>query len=428
MSMNILIISRTPWDNGNSFGNTFTNLFGGMENVTMFNICCQSGPLNSEVVTGALQITEGSLVRHLLKRKPVAKVMEQENQSNVINSNQKGSFIGSIKTTIPYVGYLVRDAIWKVGGWKKSPELAEFLKMAAPDVIYLPIYRSGYMCNFQRYIIEQLNVPVVGHITDELYYMPSGFAVSPLHYAYQASVRKKIAKLIAKCSYLEVFAENMQREYSKLFQKDCYLIGKGVDISKLSPVNYTYPSEDREMRFLYTGIIGNGRYKLLCDIADALSRGGYRARIDIYTGTVPDGKMQRELDRRSNIHLNGFVTSDKLAEIRAASDYMLHVEGADARSIYETRMSFSTKIIDYLQSGKPVFAYGSPEVNSIEVLKTHGTAIVADATDIDAVLSRLFGREIDLDEVSRNVTVYLTENRDIQKLQKGMYDRMRSLL
>ena len=46
----ILIVSRTPWDDSNSFGNTFSNLFGGMEGVEIYNICCQTGDNNNNIV------------------------------------------------------------------------------------------------------------------------------------------------------------------------------------------------------------------------------------------------------------------------------------------------------------------------------------------------------------------------------------------
>ncbi len=425
--MRVLIISRTPWDEGNSFGNTFSCLFGGMENVEIYNICCQNGELTSPLVRSALQITEKSIVKALLQGQPVAKEMTRCPEAAASGSN-KASLMGVVKQMMPNVGYVIRDAIWKCGGWKSSAELADFLKSAAPDVLYLPIYRSGYMCDFQNYIIDLLRIPAVGHITDDVYSLPSGFFVSPLNYLYQLRMQRKLKQLIAKCSYLEVFAENMQREYARLFGKECYLIGKGIDVSQVRVKNYRYPEPDREIRFLYTGMIGTRRWKLLCDIGDAISRGGYHARVDIYTGTELCGTMLREINKRPALHLNGFVPPARLAEIRAQADYMVHVEGADAHSIYETRMSFSTKIIDCLQADKPLFAYGSPEVNSIEVLRNHRIAIVADSDSIDDVLRRLVGQKYDLVILGKNVTEYLVEKRDQKTIQAGIWHRMRNLI
>ena len=96
------------------------------------------------------------------------------------------------------------------------------------------------MCDIQKYIIERVGVPVVGHISDDVYgYHPQ---VSLLAKLYKKQLRKKLRKLIDKCSYLEVFAKNMAEEYSHIFQKPCYVIGKGIKKEALLPISYTYPT------------------------------------------------------------------------------------------------------------------------------------------------------------------------------------------
>ena len=60
-TIKILVISRTPWDNNNSFGNTFSNLFEGMHNVEIYNICCQKGNNSNRIVKKALQLTDRSV-------------------------------------------------------------------------------------------------------------------------------------------------------------------------------------------------------------------------------------------------------------------------------------------------------------------------------------------------------------------------------
>ena len=53
--MRILVISSTTWDVSNSFGNTFSNLFDGMSDVEIYNICCRNGNNNNNVVKEAIQ-------------------------------------------------------------------------------------------------------------------------------------------------------------------------------------------------------------------------------------------------------------------------------------------------------------------------------------------------------------------------------------
>ena len=46
----------------------------------------------------------------------------------------------------------------------------------------------------------------------------------------------------------------------------------------------------------------------------------------------------------------------------------MHVEGFGNDAVETVGMSFSTKIIDYMMCGKPIFAVGDIRINSIKVL------------------------------------------------------------
>lgn len=72
-------------------------------------------------------------------------------------------------------------------GVEERCRLACILDEAKPDVLYLPLYSSCYMCDVQQYVVDALSIPVVGHISDDL------FAVSPespllmRHYAHRVA-------------------------------------------------------------------------------------------------------------------------------------------------------------------------------------------------------------------------------------------------
>ena len=66
------------------------------------------------------------------------------------------------------------------------------------------------MCDIQSYIIDKLGVPVVGHISDDEYGYPPKMSI--IEKWYRNGLRKKLKDLISRCSYLEVFAQNMKTE------------------------------------------------------------------------------------------------------------------------------------------------------------------------------------------------------------------------
>lgn len=62
--MKVLIISRTPWNLDNSFGNTFTNLFENIGEMEIYHICCQGGETKGSLARKTFQITERQILKN----------------------------------------------------------------------------------------------------------------------------------------------------------------------------------------------------------------------------------------------------------------------------------------------------------------------------------------------------------------------------
>ena len=242
--MRVLVISSTTWDVSNSFGNTFSNLFSGMDDIEIYNISCRNGVNNNDVVKESIQATDKSMLKSIYKigYDPFWK-MEIDSQKE----ENKDLSETAIKKRKP-IHFLIRDMIWKMGKFKKSKTLNDFLERVKPDLIYLPIYAQHYMCDFQNYVINKLNVPVVGHISDDVYGMKPN--VKGLEKSRAKKLQCKIENLIKKCSYLEVFAENMAEEYSKRFSVPFHLIGKGVKNEKVKQ-NASFTKKET-LKLVYT--------------------------------------------------------------------------------------------------------------------------------------------------------------------------------
>lgn len=425
--MRVLIPSKDPWDLQNSFGNTFQNLFKGMRNIEVYNVCFKAGPLTSGFLKGAVQMTDGAVIHSIVKRNddPCSEMTFQASR----NPSEKGVETKVRRNTFTY---FARDVIWRLGPWEKSPVLNAFLEEAKPDIIYLPIYSSWYLCDIQLYLIKKLGAPVAGHITDDVWGDLS-VVRSPLKRLYTRVLRHKLKKLIAKCSYIEVFAENMQREYEKRFHKKCYLIGKGIDFEKrpLEEISIAETGNKKEITFLYTGNIGADRYRSLCMLAEELDRRQKErpAVLKIYSATQLDKKMRREFVKYKSLQFLGKVPFAKVQEEQSKADYLVFVEGFSKSSIAAVRMSFSTKIVDYMMARKPIFAIGPNEVYPIELLKNNDLAVVSTSPEElgENVAKALEGRIDAAHYVNRSIA-YLREKRDIKVIQEGMRSRMAALI
>lgn len=422
--MKILVVSNTAWDDENSFGNTFSNIFKGMEGVEIYNVCCRNGKFNNDVVKKAVQMTDRSVLKSVYKFKydPCHEMGKDEDLNEDVNIELSEKARKKRRAA----SFFIRDIIWKLGKWKKSKKLNEFLDEIDVDVIYIPTYSSKHLCNVQLYIINKLNVPVVAHISDD------DFGKNPYasigHKLYKIGLRNKYRRIIKKCAYLEVFAQNMKDEYEKEFQKPCFLIGKGVDTTSLKPIVYN-EIQNKQIKFVYTGNLGDERYAVLCKIGQELDKFKQRGVLDIYSATLLTEEMTSKFDGCNSINFHGAISKKDVDKVQKGADYLIHVEGFSKRAIFSTRMSFSTKIIDYLLSGKPIFAIGPEEVNSIRVLKNEQIAIVAtNEDDIYTKIEDIFYGKIDGLIIANNVDMYLKEKRDIKKIQAGIKGRLEELV
>lgn len=423
--MKVLVISNTTWDNSNSFGNTFSNLFTGMNGVELYNIACRHGKQNNSIVKQAVTLTDKSVLKSIYSFKfdPCFKA-EDCNIDNSLNEELSQTARKKRKT----ISFIIRDVIWKLGRWNKSKTLNSFLEEVKPDLIYLPIYASPHICDFQYKLIKKMNVPVIGHVSDNVYgFKPNATFFERL---YKRKLRKKLRKLIAKCSYLEVFAENMKEEYSKLFNKDCYLIGKGITKGNIDLIDIQQKNNGL-LRFAYTGNLGDERYKSITEIAEQVNVvfGKDNAVVDVYSATSLTKDIKDEFNACPCLKFHGAVNSEEVLNIQKNADFVIHVEGFSKNAIHSAKMSFSTKIIDYLTVSTPIFAYGPIEVNSINVLKKYGIGIVAcSKQELYENLEKIKNAKIDYKDLNTHVKKYLTDFRDVTIIQEGILSRMMNLV
>ena len=421
--MRVLVISSTPWDVSNSFGNTFSNLFDGMDDVEIYNICCRNGENNNTVVKEAIQATDKSLLKSIYKfgYDPFWKM--EVSSHNAENQHLSET---AMKKRKP-IYFFIRDMIWKMGKCKKSKVLNDFLKEVNPDIVYLPIYAQHYMCDVQKIIIDKLNVPVVGHISDDVYGMKpnmKGFEKSRWK-----KLQKKVATLIKKCAYLEVFAENMAKEYSEKFGVTCHLIGKGVKTQDI-PEIVTFDKKDK-LKMVYTGVLSQYRFDTLMNLGKSLKKSCTNDEItlDVYSQTILTEEMKDALDECPNVNFKGRIDRETVDTVQSEAYMLLHIEGFNDEAIHASKMSFSTKIIDYMLKGKTIFAIGSQEINSIMVLDSKNLGVVAKSVDeIDVKIKQLINGEIDINQILQNVDGYLRTDRNIDLIRQGIKTRMEKLI
>ena len=100
-----------------------------------------------------------------------------------------------------------------------------------------------------------------------------------------------------------------------------------------------------------------------------------KMKLDIYTGNQLNKKAFSFLNdgRTSEVHPN--ISQKELKEKYRKSDIALHVEGFDLKNRLNVRLSFSTKIVDCLESGCAVMAICDSKQGGFTYLKDEDAAI-----------------------------------------------------
>ena len=386
----ILVVSATPWDNDNSFGNSFTNIFGGNPQYEIANIYCASGLPNTSVCSRFFQITE----RGIIKNFQFAKIKSGQevfidNHINAICYGQKETLlINKIKTIRWQIFFWLRDLIWCTSRWK-SKELDNFISDVAPDIIFLPLYYSSYMNNIGLYVQRVANVKLVGFVSDDIYTLKQ-FSISPLFWIDRLIKRSFIKKAIDRCEILYTITTKQQKEYNKIFGNKCKVLYKGGDFN-----NYSHKKLilSNPVKLVYTGNLGAGRWKTLERIAKSLDKINLdylKAQLFIYSQTYLSAAAKQKLQIEGTSYFLGGIPSSEVKSIQRDADILLHVESFEISERYSARLSFSTKIVDYFEAGKCILAVGWDKTAAIEYLKQHDAAIVVtNVNQIDSVLNNL---------------------------------------
>jgi glycosyltransferase involved in cell wall biosynthesis len=423
--MRILVISNTTWDNNNSFGNTFSNLFEGMENVEIYNVCCKSGINKNNIVKDAVQMTDKSVLKSFIHPNydPCLHISNNKSEKNEVVNQETFDKIKTLRFTI---FFYIRDLIWCIGKWKKSKTLLNFLDEVKPDLLYLPAYSNVSICRVQELIIHKLKVPVVAHITDDDYGHKVKFYKQPLAWLLETEVRKHLRKILSYCSYIECFAPLMKKKYEKIFRIPCYVISKGIKKENM-PKIYFVPSLKKQIELAYTGNLSMGRYEVLYQMGLALDKLNMiqHTILHITSGTVPSADMIKKFSSCKSINFKGSVSLEEVKRIQNAADYLVHVDSFNKTNIKAYKLSFATKIIDCLRTGHPMIAICPKEINTMQVLMNNNLAITIDNLDnITQILEKLFKGRINVSSIQNNVKKYLETECNIDFIQASMRSRM----
>ena len=371
----ILIVSRGVWD-GNGTSSTLSSIFENYDPNKLSQVYIETKKPNTNHCSSFFQISEFSLLRKMYKWKTqtghrVDSVYVQDEEV----ARKESETMQYVRRHRSFLYTILREFLWHLNGWK-SKELKAFINEENPDVIWLTGSPLILMNRLSQYVVKVSKKPYCIYEMDDVYSY-NNCGKNPLKYIYRFFLRKNVKKLIAGASQLFVISPKMKKEYDSFFGTNSIVLTKGIDFSS---VPYHPYEVHQPVQMVYMGQVIYDRLsslELIGRALDEINKVEKRIILIIYTNNSIEDIRKDRMMKNGNVVFQAPVPYSKVKSVIDQNDVVVFVESLNDRFKNIARLSFSTKITDYLASGKCILAVGPSDVAPIEYLKENDAALVA---------------------------------------------------
>lgn len=418
--MNILIITKSAWDDRIASGNTLSNLFTGWRDAKFYCLYSRDASPNNEVCQEYYSISPISILKHFFQPKKIGKRFSVATRdSNNPTFSRETVLIDKAKRSMA-ISKWIYYAIYATNLWLNK-SFKKFIEDSKPDVVFCFGQTDPLTYKAVQYIKHNTQAKIISYYVDHLYHQ------GPQYFNFLNRIENhrllNIAKFSDKCYAI---SEKMCIEYSELYSREFMLLHKGCEVCQPKT------SLNSPVRLLYAGNLYYNRDKVLIALASAIKRinqGTNKARLDIYSGSRVSAQTLSALNIPDSSTLHKARPYDEVKELMKESDIVLHVESFDKKEMDRVRLSFSTKITDCMQSGSMMLAIGPSSVSSIDyAIRVPGCVVVDNLNDLDTTLRSLINSTDTIIHNSLIMNKYVKENVEICKNRERLREEFVQLL
>ena len=432
----VLLISDATWSENNNIGNTFSNLFSDWPKNKIAMIYARPDLPNSKICDNYFQISETRLIKNLINKtiKPGEKVTSVKNENSeeitldLKRDEESGKRIYGFFTKHRYNIFLIlRDILWSIGNWK-TRDLDIFINSFEPDIIFSLACSGVYINNLQQYVIKNTKSKAVIYFVDDIYSLKN-VSLSPFFLLNKLLMRKSIRKTVELCNLAFMIVQKQKLEYDRYFHINSEVLTKGAIFQGFYALKTDVNSP---IKLVFTGNIYAGRWEVLAKIGAALDRineNRQKAVIQIYTHNHLSLNVEKVFKSCRSICFMGGIPASEIKTVQNSADILVHVESLKRREKLMTRLSFSTKLVDYFERGKCIFAVGWNESASIDYLiKNEAAVVVNDLEQIEIRLEELINNHDIISIYGKKAWECGKRNHRTEVIKKKLYDNLNGLL
>ena len=383
----ILIISMSAW-NSKVGSDTWPTLMEGLNPDNIANIALRDEVPDSLACNNYFVISENRVLKSIFKRKiKTGKRVEREDSNDNQSDDLKAHNLRYQKMSKRrgFFTLLAREIVWKVGKWK-TKELNSFMEEFKPDVILY--FMDGYihLNRICKYAKKKTGAKTIGFFVDDTFtFKQSNKLGTKLFRIFQRRSLKKLAK---KTDAFWALSDMTKKEADQTFKVCCTVVTKPLK----RDAEWSDWEVNKPIKMLYTGNMQIGRDRSLLKVVNAvknLNKENRNFEIEAYTKTFLDESIKKQLEC-DFCKINGAVPQQQVFELQKQADILLFLEDVDGPDAKTARLSFSTKITDYLSSGRSILAIGNLDTSPMQYFIQNDCAMIATSQEeIEKILSQV---------------------------------------
>lgn len=425
--MNILVFSEAAWDDKNSFGNTVSNFLWGdaWRNDHFSNFYARKQLPDNKIIASYYNLSAIDIVKGILRGHIEGRTFNTENidleQATLDSAHDKErkniDKLHQNKNEFVYYGH---EQVWRSRLWLNR-HFKNFIAENAPDILFAFAQSPYILWPLIQYLKKHTTCKVVLLVADDVCGSYDRCAFYRRGY-----LRRELENCILAADKLYGISDEMSELYANRFGRPVATLYKGCDLT-MEPKQYL----NQPLRFVYAGNLLWGRADTLAQVAEVLEKinqDGQKAVLEVYTGTTVTEELRQRLEKDSTSRIMGSRPYEEIKRILHEADVVLHVESFEKSQQETVRYSFSTKIIDCLQSGAQVLGIGPAGIASIEYLKKVDGAAVIDRQErvMEAVEDLI--RQGTMPENAKRTRQYALQKHERNAVQEKLRNDFKTLL
>lgn len=376
----VLFVSVNPFSNTSNNGKTFASFFEGYPSDSIAQLYFHREIPTSPVCDRYFRITDEDLLKDAVWPWRVTGERVSSRSTSVtpvpegIHTALKGSFTAR----------LMRQLLW-TGVHLENPSLVDWLDDFRPEIVFFCGGDAAALYPKVTSLADRYEARLVFYITDDyvLRTRSRNFATRAMRWW----TRREFTRLASHADLVLTIGESMSSTYEREFGINSVPVMNMVAVPEAQPAPRLRGSPAEPIILLFAGSLHSNRWQVLALLAERVEHlvaSGIPLRMLVF-GPEPSAEELAHLDRPPLCQHGGLLTPAELKVAIAEADVLVHVEADDDASMQATRLSISTKIPEYLASGRSILALGPRGLASIDYLARYGAAIVLEPNDTDGL-------------------------------------------